>query len=217
MKQMQGDKHTIAWFKIAECVSRGEKERAFGVYRLLSHSFNDHAIAKQLEADIYCSFGEIEQAVALYQQAMELYHKSNRFLESAAIGEHLILLRSVDIALYRKMIQLYTVLGMAIKVRLHAHTLIDLLAQKEQWYEIKNIVEECRYFSDDSERSYIYSDIIIYVDKVGCPSDIVIFCIEQALNDLSLVDNKKCLQACMASLQAYSEKLHNHATHYIKK
>jgi hypothetical protein len=37
MKQTQVDKHTIAWFKIAECVSRGEKERALGVYRLLSH------------------------------------------------------------------------------------------------------------------------------------------------------------------------------------
>ena len=76
MKQAQFDKHTIAWFKIAECVSRGEKERALGVYRLLSHSFNDDAIARQLEADIYCSFGEADQAVLLYQQAMERFHGS---------------------------------------------------------------------------------------------------------------------------------------------
>src|SRR6266404_5322088 len=128
MKQTQCDKHTIAWFKIAECVSRGEKERAFGVYRLLSHSFNDNAIARQLEADIYCSFGETEQAIVLYQQAMECYAKSDRFLEAAAVGEHLIQMRSADIALYREMIQLYISLEMASKIRPHTQILIDLLA-----------------------------------------------------------------------------------------
>src|SRR5207248_1880950 len=117
MKQTQFDKHTIAWFKIADCVSRGEKERALGVYRLLSHSFNDNAIARQLEADIYCSFGEIEQAVSLYQQAMELYHKSQRFLEAAAVGEHLIAVRSDDIELRRIMVQLYISLCMVPKIR----------------------------------------------------------------------------------------------------
>jgi len=75
MKQTQFDKHTIAWFKIAECVSRGEKERALGVYRLLSHSFNDNAVARQLEADIYLSFEEYDAAIALYRIAMEMYQK----------------------------------------------------------------------------------------------------------------------------------------------
>ncbi len=217
MKQTQGDKHTIAWFKIAECVSRGEKERAFGVYRLLSHSFNDNAIARQLEADIYCSFGEIEQAIALYQQAMECYAKSDRFLEAAAIGEHLIHLRPADMVLYRKMIQLYISLVMVAKVRSHLYSLIDLLAQKQQWYEIKNIFEECARFDNDTEKVSVYADVIINADKAGCPSDIIIFCVEQALNDLSLVDNKKCVQNFMSLLQAHSDKLYNHALTYLKK
>ena len=89
MKQMQKDKYTIAWFKIAECVSRGEKERALGVYRLLSHSFNDDAVARQLEADIYLSCNEKERAIDLYKQAIELYKKSERFMEADAINEHL--------------------------------------------------------------------------------------------------------------------------------
>src|SRR5665213_2107866 len=101
MKQMQFNKHTIAWFKIAECVSRGEKERALGVYRLLSYSFNDNAVARQLEADIYCSFGEHDPAIALYRQAMDLYQKSNRFLEAAAVCEHLMALCPNDLALGR--------------------------------------------------------------------------------------------------------------------
>jgi hypothetical protein len=135
MKQTQVDKHTIAWFKIAECVSRGEKERALGVYRLLSHSFNDNAIKYQLEADIYCSFGENELAVALYHQAMEVYKKSHRFLEAAAVGEHLVVLQPADMSLHRNLIQLYLALGMMIKIRAHIQELVDFFGQKKQWLE----------------------------------------------------------------------------------
>src|SRR5438552_2660485 len=96
---MQTDKYTIAWFKIAECVSRGEKERALGVYRLLSHSFNDSAVARQLEADIYLSCNEVDRAIFLYRQAMEYYEKSGRTLEAAAVCEHLVFLLPDDCAL----------------------------------------------------------------------------------------------------------------------
>ncbi len=135
MKQAQFDKHNIAWFKIAECVSRGEKERALGVYRLLSHSFNDNAIKYQLEADIYCSFGETELAVALYYQAMEAYKKSHRFLEAAAVGEHLVVLQPAEMSLHRQLIQLYLSLGMVIKVQAHVQVLVDSFGQKKQWLE----------------------------------------------------------------------------------
>jgi hypothetical protein len=135
MKQTQVDKHTIAWFKIAECVSRGEKERALGVYRLLSHSFNDNAIKYQLEADIYCSFGEIDLAIALYHQAMEFYKKSHRFLEAAAVGEHLAVLQPADMNVHRTLIQLYLALGMTVKVRAHIQVLVDCFGQKKQWLE----------------------------------------------------------------------------------
>jgi hypothetical protein len=174
MKQTQFDKHTIAWFKIAECVSRGEKERALGVYRLLSHSFNDNAMARQLEADIYCSFGETEQAISLYQQAMEAYIKSQRFLEAAAIGEHLVVLQPAEMSLHRKLIQLYLSFGMVSKVRAHIQVLADFFAQKRQW-------------------------------------------IEQVIDDLALVDNKKIVQEFIVALQAHSDELHEHAVAYLQK
>ncbi|HLW73118.1 MAG TPA: hypothetical protein VKR54_03645 [Candidatus Babeliales bacterium] len=217
MKQTQFDKHTIAWFKIAECVSRGEKERALGVYRLLSHSFNDNAIARQLEADIYCSFGEIEQAFPLYQQAMEWYTKSDRFLEAAAVGEHLVVMRSADISLRRDMVQLYLSLGMITKIREHIHVLVELFGQKQQWYDVKNMIIECARFADGSGRVGIYSDIIVRAHKVGCPWDIIAYSIEQALDDLCHVDNEKCIQGFLLSLHAFSNELHDHAVMYLKK
>jgi tetratricopeptide (TPR) repeat protein len=135
MKQTQFDKHNIAWFKIAECVSRGEKERALGVYRLLSHSFNDNAIKYQLEADIYCSFGEAELAIALYHQAMESYIKSQRLHEAAAVGQHLVILQPTEMSLHRKLIQLYLPLGMILRTQAHIHVLADFFGQKKQWIE----------------------------------------------------------------------------------
>lgn len=217
MKQTQFDKHTVAWFKIAECVSRGEKERALGVYRLLSHSFNDSAIARQLEADIYCSFGEADQAAVLYQQAMGLYHKSDRFLEAAAVGEHLIVMRPADIPLRRDMIQLYISLCMTLKVRTHVKVLIDLFAQKQQWYDIKNMITEYAQFSDSSGRIGIYSDIIVAAHKAGCPWDVMTCSIEQALDDLCLADNEKCVQGLLTMLQAHSDELYDHAVTYLTK
>ncbi len=174
MKQTQVDKHTIAWFKIAECVSRGEKERALGVYRLLSHSFNDNAIARQLEADIYGAFGETDHAISLYQQAMESYIKSQRLLEAAAVGEHLVVLQPSDMSLHRKLIQLYLSLGMVAKVQAHIQVLADFFAHKKQW-------------------------------------------IEQMLDDLCFVDNKKLVQEFVSALQSHSEELHQHAVTYLKK
>lgn len=131
MKHMQADKYTIAWFKIAECVSRGEKERALGVYRLLSHSFNDDAVSRQLEADIYLSCNEQARAVEMYRQAMELYAKSQRLLEAAAVSEHLVMLLPDDISLRSDLLGYYVALRNISKIYHHIEVLIVDCAKKD--------------------------------------------------------------------------------------
>ena len=131
MKHMQADKYTIAWFKIAECVSRGEKERALGVYRLLSHSFNDDALSRQLEADIYLSCNEQIRAIELYRQAMELYAKSLRFLEAAAVGEHLFMLLPNDMSLRNDLMNCYIALRNMSKIYHHIQALMVDRAEKD--------------------------------------------------------------------------------------
>ena len=93
MKQVPIDKYNIAWFRLAEYVSRGEKERALGMYRLLSHSFDDQAFACQLEGDILWSFNDNLGAADKYYQAAQLYQEDKRMLQAAAVYEHLIALR----------------------------------------------------------------------------------------------------------------------------
>jgi len=149
MKQVLGDKYTIAWFKIAECVSRGEKERALGVYRLLSYSFNDNAVARQLEADIHFSFDEYDSAVSLYRQAMELYQKSNRFLEAAAVCEHLIIMCPNDISLRREAIRLYAALDNVSKIHKHMCKALDDLLAADNKHGLQEFLSLLRAQSDE--------------------------------------------------------------------
>lgn len=92
MKSVFTDKKTVAWFTLAECVSRGERERAFGVYRLLSHSLDDRALAAQLEGDLLCAFNMSTEALEKYAKALHVYKQAGKLLEAVAVCEHMRLL-----------------------------------------------------------------------------------------------------------------------------
>ena len=93
MKYIQSEKYNLAWFRLAECVSRGERERAMGVYRLLSHSLGDDALAAQLKGDLLLCFND-ELASKKYLEAANLYKKSQKTIEAIAVYEHLLLLEN---------------------------------------------------------------------------------------------------------------------------
>jgi hypothetical protein len=129
MKYLPSDKYNVAWFKLAECVSRREKERALGVYRLLSHSIDDQAFVHQLEGDILAAFGDLSGAVQQYQNAAELYKKDGRLFEAAAMNEHIFLL-SDDKRLYAaRLVKLYKELHIVAKAAEYAQELVKILIQ----------------------------------------------------------------------------------------
>jgi len=118
MKQVESEKYNIAWFKLSECVARGEKERALGVYKLLSHSIGDAAFVQQLEGDLLLAF-EDEHAVQKYLAAANLYKKNQRFVEAAAVYEHLVTLQpDVDDHVVA-LVMLYKILNFPDKIETH--------------------------------------------------------------------------------------------------
>jgi hypothetical protein len=145
MKQsVSADKYNIAWFKLAEYVSRGEKERALGIYRLLSHSIDDQAFARQLEGDILWSFND-SSAADKYYQAAQLYKKDQRELQAAAIYEHLIVLDPHSIVYLQHLVELYANLQIKQKIILYGMRLFDQLlltkdAVQAQW--LLNLFEQ---------------------------------------------------------------------------
>lgn len=87
MRQEQSGKRNVAWFTLAECVSRGEKERALGVYRLLSHSLDDSAVIAQLEGDLLWAFND-SSALEKYYVAATRYQHDGRYREALTVLEH---------------------------------------------------------------------------------------------------------------------------------
>ena len=120
---------SVAWFKLAELVSRGEKEKALTLFRLLSHSFDGRAYTLQIEGDILWAF-EDEEAIGRYQQAALLYREEGKISSSAAIYEHLIFIYP-DNYDFRKLLTLcYACLGWGKKLN-KSFTVFCALAEKK--------------------------------------------------------------------------------------
>ena len=135
MKQVSSDKYNVAWFRLAECVARGEKERALGVYRLLAHSLDDPALIAQLEGDILWSFND-KQAREKYQEAAELYKRDKRALEAASIYEHLVSMTPESVEYIENLIELYDQLSLEAKViSSHERMVFALLKTKDASHE----------------------------------------------------------------------------------
>ncbi len=88
MKLLSSGSHNIAWFKLAEFVTRGEKERALQVYKLLMHSVDDKAFALQLEAEILLAFDD-QAAIYRYDQAADMYKKQKNYKKAIAVYERI--------------------------------------------------------------------------------------------------------------------------------
>jgi len=217
MKHAQSDKYTIAWFKIAECVSRGEKERALGVYRLLSHSFNDNAVARQLEADIYFSFNERGAAIPLYRQAMELYQKSKRFLEAAAVGEHLLVLQPNDIFLINDVVNCYKMLDLPDKLIHHFNAMMAMYVVRNEWDNVQKTIDWCAHVTNPLHAYLLYKQLIIAIHSIHEKSSLTIACIEKAIDILLTHDHEDHLQDFLLLLSTINEQLYDYAVMYVKK
>lgn len=80
--------YTVAWFKLADFVARGEKERALHVHKLLMHSVGDEAVSFQLEGDILLAFDD-DGAIDCYHIAANLYKKAGKMQQAVSVYEHL--------------------------------------------------------------------------------------------------------------------------------
>lgn len=125
MRHLQAEKYNVAWFKLAECVSRGEKERALGVYRLLHHSLDSDALASQLYGDLLLCFDEKEAALEKYVAAVDLYKKSHKITEAIAVVEHLVYLEPARKEYIFLLFDLHVSVDMAFKMIEHAKCLLE--------------------------------------------------------------------------------------------
>jgi hypothetical protein len=118
----------VAWFKLADLITRKEKEKALNLYRLLSHSFDDRAYALQVEGDILWAL-EDEVAVDKYKQAAYLYKKEKKLVAATAVYEHLLTLQPNNYDFLSTLIILYILLSWSDKFEERYQALLDRLDQ----------------------------------------------------------------------------------------
>ena len=146
----EGDS-SIAWFKLSQLVSRGEKEKAHGLYKLLSYSLDDKAYALQVEADLFWAFGG-DEAIDKYKQAAFLYKKEQKIVSAAGIYEHLLILNPEGYEIFEFLLECYARLDWLDKIQQRCDALIELSDKgkvgKDKLINIFKLICETYKFDD---------------------------------------------------------------------
>lgn len=108
MNTLSSETYNVAWFKLADFVARGEKERALVTYRLLMHSVVDQAFSYQLEGDILLAFDD-HVAFDRYHQAACLYKKDGNMKKAIAVYEHALFFKT-DAVILEALLDIYDTL-----------------------------------------------------------------------------------------------------------
>mgnify|MGYP005628700261 CR=1 FL=1 len=136
---------SVAWFRLAELVDRGEKEKALNLYRLLSHSFEDRAYALQVEGDILWSF-EDKEALEKYKQSAFLYRKEQKLAAAISIYEHLFTVEPDSKDVLRHLVEFYIQIDWMDKVEDRFSVVAQLhkdekITFDQTWYIISSMLD----------------------------------------------------------------------------
>lgn len=214
MKHVDSESYNIAWFKLADCIARGEKERALGVYRLLSHSLDDSALACQLYADILRSFGD-PQAVEKYQEAAELYRARNKIIEAAAIYEHIAVLKPKDYEVRMQLIELYQQLHIRSKVTQYVQDVIIFLLQQGDWKKAVEVVITYETAGDDQFTAALHERMTLHLITVqGVLPETILEHVRKAIDAWNALEDDNAISAFLTKLQAAHEVIAEHARNH---
>jgi len=214
MKHLNAEKYNLAWFKLAECVSRKEKERALGVYRLLSHSLDNDALAVQLSGDLFLCFDDHQKAIEKYLQAAELYKKNNQFIESIAVYEHIIVLQPGTERHVFDLCQLYVDSDMSFKVVDH----VDRLIKKKSFDVASKIIKKMDVSLKPQEVAKANQDLLFALLKHEVvPKEKVMQHIEKIIDGWSEVADDYMLQDFLHQLRTLHKDFYEHAVEYLEK
>lgn len=122
-------KYNIGWYKLAEFVWGKKKEQAIAIFKLLSHSLKDKALALQLEGDILLSFND-KKAIDIYSKAAQQYKIDNKPIHALAIYENLNKLEPKNLNYYMEKLDLNIQINEKAKIELNVKEIINLTKQE---------------------------------------------------------------------------------------
>ncbi|MCF7900408.1 hypothetical protein K9K77_02770 [Candidatus Babeliales bacterium] len=217
MEQGSSEVANVAWFKLAECVGRGEKERALGLYRLLIHSLDDPAFIKKLEAELLSPFN-IQEAEILYIEAADLYKKAGQPGESALIYEHLVRLSPKNSFYVEKLIHYGIDLGWEEKTFLYRKKLCFLFLEKgkiEKGLKLYTLLEE--FLKDADKFDFYQAFTLAALTHKYTEQKYITLYLEKSIDSFLRMGDEKELQHFISKLKALNVVWHKDAIEYLKK
>lgn len=216
MKTEVGEKQNIAWFKLAEFVTRGEKERALGLFRLLTYSFADRAFIKKLEAEILASF-EDEQAFSEYLQAAHLYRTNGQSIEAVSIYETLVMFQSDRPEHYEKVIILFSELGNGEKVLQYQKQLCTLFLKQNRVDKAIVIFETMNGLNDIEKLDFLQAIVLNAVKNRYPQQALVTGYLHRALDGFLRFAQEPDLNRFLTSVEALNNVWHKDAVAYLRQ
>jgi len=216
MRHVPSDKYNVAWFKLAECVSRGEKERALGVYRLLAHSFGDEAFAYQLMGDLLLSFDDA-QAIVKYQEAADRYTREERWLEAAAVYENLLTFEPSSITYRKEIVRLYKETSLQGKITTNLMHLFEQYLDADQLDNALQVIEQLDTYLTLQDLAPIRQKLVyaLLTKRIVVP-DIVVEQVHRTIDGYFASNNTKALTKFLTYLEQVGEYYYIEASKYME-
>jgi tetratricopeptide (TPR) repeat protein len=152
-------KYQLAWFKLSEFIKRGEKERALGIYKLLMHTVDDFAFAKQLEGDILLFFND-PNASQSYLDAAHLYKKAHKLAQATAVYEHLVAQFPHEQNFLAALIACYAELGSATRITLSFGRLLNALVRAQPARSIAQALDQLAPLLTQQDAAQLYINVV---------------------------------------------------------
>ncbi len=171
MERQQGQREkSLAWFKLADLIARGEREKALSVFRLLAHSLPDRAYVLQLEGDILWYLDD-RISVEKYKQAAFLYQKEKRWVDAIAIYEHLLTQKPQSYEAFAALIGFYATIDWQEKFQERLAGLTDLfndclIDESQLEKAIKDVLQIVHMVDDRSTKSWLYDYLVAWNKKL---------------------------------------------------
>lgn len=211
---MSSDKYNVAWFKLAEFVSRGEKERALAMYRLLSHSLDDKAFARQLEADLLLSFND-DGAYERYGQASKLYLDQGREMEAAAIYEHMVTMEPTTEEQFAQLVELYKQMPKNVRIFESTQHILRWLMNNKEFEKVSSILQK---INDPSQFAVVHQELVQAWLKVeNPPTDSLMLHVKKIIDHYFSAKQQKHLQTFLMTLKMLHDLLYQKACSYIQE
>ncbi len=219
MKQTLPDapSYSIAWFKLAEFVARGEKERALGIYRLLAHTIDDEAFVLQLEGDLFLAFQDMPQAQERYLEAARRYRKAGKLLQSAAVYEHLLGLADDTEQHLCVLTELYDELGHTDYLIQTTCQLVVVLVQKNQMSRARKLLSSLEEHAQQCPVASLHAQLACAMISTGFTTHQTIReHIQRALDGFVASDDHQELQAFLSKLETLEPVQHAWALNHLR-